>query len=222
MSENFMVALCGRTMRDARPISNTVYSPDQVGEARRAILAHAYGLPLYAVPYDTDGIEMPSIGRDPVAFPEAWRYARMAADADKRIKTSPDRIREMFFRHENSRIEGYWRIAGYSEGDHLPEPQANAAPWHGKSDFLVALAVVERAAIGSKWGTGLGKMGYMGFSNCRICGCRNGATEFYDPRPNGAHGWRWPEGFRHYVEAHNVEPSTAFLNYVIWRSRNLR
>ena len=39
---------------------------------------------------------------------------------------------------------------------------------------------------------------YMGYSTCRICGCRNGNGEY----TNGV--YIWPEGLAHYVRAHSV------------------
>lgn len=47
-------------------------------------------------------------------------------------------------------------------------------------------------------------IGYRGSSTCRICGCHNGSKEYVYG------GYRWPQGFRHYVEEHNVEPSEGF------------
>jgi hypothetical protein len=45
---------------------------------------------------------------------------------------------------------------------------------------------------------------YRGSSTCRVCGKTNGHREFIFG------GYRWPEGYLHYVEEHNVEPSEGF------------
>lgn len=45
---------------------------------------------------------------------------------------------------------------------------------------------------------------YRGWSSCRICGCRNGNKELTYG------GYTWPEGYLHYVEQHNVQPSEGF------------
>lgn len=48
-----------------------------------------------------------------------------------------------------------------------------------------------------------------GWSTCRCCGKMNGSREF------SYKGWNWPEGFRHYIEIHNVVPSAEFLKEVL-------
>lgn len=50
---------------------------------------------------------------------------------------------------------------------------------------------------------------FLGFSNCRVCGCRNGSMEFTD----GA--YVWPEGYAHYLEAHGVKPPEHFVRHVL-------
>lgn len=45
---------------------------------------------------------------------------------------------------------------------------------------------------------------YRGWSSCRICGERNGHREFTFG------GYCWPEGYLHYIQEHNVEPSEGF------------
>lgn len=45
---------------------------------------------------------------------------------------------------------------------------------------------------------------YRGSSRCRICDIRNGSCEYIFG------GYRWPAGYLHYVEEHNVEPSAGF------------
>lgn len=49
----------------------------------------------------------------------------------------------------------------------------------------------------------------MGWSDCRICGIRNGSNCCGDGK------WVWPEGFVHYLEIHNVKPPQEFIDYVI-------
>ena len=49
---------------------------------------------------------------------------------------------------------------------------------------------------------------FRGHSHCRLCGCANGSREFR------VDGWAWPEGFRHYVECHGVEPSPDFRAFI--------
>ena len=49
---------------------------------------------------------------------------------------------------------------------------------------------------------------YRGWSDCRICGCNNGSSEFTD----GVYAW--PEGLHHYVLCHNVKPPQDFIDHV--------
>jgi hypothetical protein len=50
---------------------------------------------------------------------------------------------------------------------------------------------------------------YMGWSECRICGCINGSRDLTD----GV--YLWPEGFSHYVRVHNIKPSERFIKHVL-------
>jgi hypothetical protein len=49
---------------------------------------------------------------------------------------------------------------------------------------------------------------YMGISPCRCCNADNGSAEYVYA------GWKWPEGYRHYLEEHNVEPSASFMVFI--------
>ncbi|QRE00201.1 hypothetical protein [Burkholderia phage BCSR5] len=49
---------------------------------------------------------------------------------------------------------------------------------------------------------------YRGSSDCRCCRQRNGSRE-YVFRFEGIK-WVWPEGYRHYIEEHGVEPDASF------------
>lgn len=50
---------------------------------------------------------------------------------------------------------------------------------------------------------------YHGYSKCRLCGCRNGCKEFIIDE------FMWPEGFRHYIQAHNVRPTQEFIDFIL-------
>jgi hypothetical protein len=92
--------------------------------------------------------------------------------------------------------EGFW----YSKYEpDLPMPKAFKHPWKNKDIFLSMLEKVEaRAQVTA----------YRGWSTCRLCGRHNGSQEFE------YRGWRWPEGYRHYVQEHNVIPSPAFDRFI--------
>jgi hypothetical protein len=49
---------------------------------------------------------------------------------------------------------------------------------------------------------------YLGFSTCRICGCRNGNQEYT------YNGYCWPSGYMHYLKDHNVEGDAEFVEMV--------
>lgn len=97
--------------------------------------------------------------------------------------------------------EGFWRSLKNGEVNELPMP-VEGPVWKGQSEFLAALKKLEAEAQVTT---------YRGFSSCRLCRCMNGSAEF------SANGWLWPEGYRHYVVAHNVRPSLAFQEMVINR-----
>lgn len=94
-------------------------------------------------------------------------------------------------------LEGFW----YSK--HTPNfPVPTPAPWPysvPKETFLKELRDVERKTE---------KIYYRGWSNCRICDKRNG-TFTHDMGE-----WRWPEGYIHYIEEHNVVPSLDFVIFI--------
>lgn len=100
---------------------------------------------------------------------------------------------------DSMKVEGYWRRAKAEDESGLPFPVAKKTAWKGKKQFLVALAEKEQNAE---------EVAYRGLSSCRICRKLNGHIEFE------LNGWRWPAGFRHYVEKHNVRPSDAFIEFV--------
>jgi hypothetical protein len=50
--------------------------------------------------------------------------------------------------------------------------------------------------------------GYMGSSECRICGIRNGSHEYV------FESWVWPEGYSHYLTEHNVAIHPEFGQFI--------
>lgn len=95
------------------------------------------------------------------------------------------------------------QIIGYWYSKHTPEypmPEAQVEPWEGQDKFLAALASKERNAVLDR---------YRGWSQCRICNCNNGSTEY------ASANYRWPSGLRHYVEEHNVRIDESFVKWVV-------
>lgn len=95
-------------------------------------------------------------------------------------------------------IEGYWYNPYNATA--YPMPVANETPFDGKETFLSRLALLEEKA---------NVVYFKGFSICRICNCANGNREY------NLENWHWPQGYRHYVETHNVIPSEAFMQFVM-------
>lgn len=100
---------------------------------------------------------------------------------------------------------GFWNTHkdDYPE---LPLPLAREKPWKGRRDFLALLSGVENLIKGHQ----LGRINrYRGFSSCRCCGKANGSQEYT------YNGFQWPEGFRHYIEEHNVKPPQDFIDFIL-------
>ena len=53
------------------------------------------------------------------------------------------------------------------------------------------------------------RVGYRGFSPCRLCERDNGNSAFR------VADWEWPEGFRHYLADHDIRPSQSFEEFVL-------
>lgn len=101
-------------------------------------------------------------------------------------------------------IEGYW--------DSTKMPQINTIDKNIKDSFLQKLNEVETHLKKSK----SSYIGYFGFSYCRLAefdncqkGDHNGNQEYITDT------WTWPQGYKHYIEVHNVKPSDKFYKYIM-------
>jgi hypothetical protein len=101
------------------------------------------------------------------------------------------------FEAAEAKYEGHWR-ASYDEESELPWPKPEHN-WAGRAAFLDSLDRVEAVAE---------RVAYRGLSLCRMCGCRNGHEALRMAE------WEWPAGFRHYLAAHCVRPSTEFEAFI--------
>src|SRR5262245_35403912 len=99
-----------------------------------------------------------------------------------------------------SKIVGYW--SNSPDDPALPFPQPNPKPWVGQSRFVARLKAIEQSIRERRYGA---VTAYRGWSMCRLCRVPNGNEEFEYG------GYRWPSGFLHYVEAHNVRPTDDFV-----------
>jgi hypothetical protein len=91
---------------------------------------------------------------------------------------------------------GYWKE--YGEDNYIDPALLIDEGWE----------IDNREKIINYLNSGKFKTGYFGWSNCRICKCRNGGTELTD----GV--WYWPVGLAHYVEKHNVKLPDEFIEYM--------
>ena len=96
------------------------------------------------------------------------------------------------------RQEGFW-YSKYGGNDHFPKPIPHFEDWTGREDFLAKLSVVEEFAK---------PICFRGYSYCRMCKQRNGSVSFE------LNEWEWPEGFRHYLEDHNIKPTDEFVRMI--------
>ncbi len=87
-----------------------------------------------------------------------------------------------------------------------PTQRRVRAAWDGQANFVARLKAIEEDIRARRTGT---LTAYRGWSMCRLCQVPNGNEEF----EHG--GFRWPSGFLHYVEAHNVRPPDAFVDAIL-------
>lgn len=87
-------------------------------------------------------------------------------------------------REEGPAHVGFW----YSESEpHFPVPRPGPSP----VDKNVVKKLLQAQAVAQQ-------RHYKGWSDCRICGKPNGTSDYR------LGGFVWPEGYRHYIEEHNV------------------
>lgn len=98
-------------------------------------------------------------------------------------------------------VEGYWHESFRPDSPYpMPVSDPLFDQWVERQSFLDALSRVE-----SQLAT---VTQYRGWSNCRLCDCHNGSREF------SFLNWKWPIGFRHYIEEHRVRPTQAFQDFI--------
>jgi len=94
------------------------------------------------------------------------------------------------------------RLIGYWEGPQSPG-------WPNVEHFVDEMwDTSEREIVAQALDRGLYFRGYMGYSNCRLCGKLNGTSEYTD----GV--YVWPEGLSHYVRKHHVRLPDEFVRHV--------
>ena len=104
---------------------------------------------------------------------------------------------------KSRRREGFWRQT-FEELSDLPWPEPGEWSSTDRLKFLEALAVFEKKCD---------RLESVGYSHCRLCDFqKNGFRTFMTSH------WSWPEGYRHYIEEHNVRPSPEFEALILSRT----
>lgn len=108
---------------------------------------------------------------------------------------------------------GFWRS---KETPSLPRPKLYGKWWPGRKRFIRQLKQLE-AYIDTLFITDEGHVEhYKGWSDCRICGTKNGSSEYIFKNH------RWPSGYRHYVIKHSIKPPKSFRRFVAIHARKLK
>lgn len=122
-------------------------------------------------------------------------------------------------------VEGYWADAHHSI---LPSPKKHSKDWDGKILWIAKLIIVEAKIYphgqhNPHRNNSVDRVAeyrfftYGDYSKCRICNQQNGMSE-YQIKIGGA-WYRWPDGLRHYFDAHNVIPSKQFYELIKYSQR---
>ncbi len=103
--------------------------------------------------------------------------------------------------NETTYIEGYWFNYHYEDKMY---PMPKGLDVSVDQQFINKMKEVTRGARTEH---------YLGWSDCRICKVPNGSRE-YILKKDGI-TFRYPEGLLHYLEEHNVYPSSIFYEFIM-------
>lgn len=108
---------------------------------------------------------------------------------------------------------GHW-YSQYSPEFPMPVHSDEAHPHKAQIleayDTLLASPIFEYGS--SSWDSEYVRA-YRGISSCRCCkGTSRVSVGNKEYRYNG---WVWPEGFRHYIDVHNIIPTEDFLKEIL-------
>jgi len=110
--------------------------------------------------------------------------------------------------HPDSPVEARgMRAIGYWYNKHqadLPDPHNFVDPNWDQIERNAIIQHLNEGRVVARW---------RGWSSCRFCGQRNGSCCLSDGT------YVWPQGFAHYLEAHDVKPPDEFINHVLPKSR---
>ena len=104
--------------------------------------------------------------------------------------------------HATRMVIGYWHSKD-SENKDFPNVHDFVDPDWDQREKAKVIAFLKLPHV---------SLGYMGWSNCRICLCHNGTEDHMNDE------FLWPSGLLHYVECHNVKPPQIFIDMVLKNS----
>lgn len=129
-------------------------------------------------------------------------------------------------------IVGYWKNSHDKGTFDFPTPVPQSEHWYGQHEFLTKLKAVE-AVFDKQWREYVAAyngqfdlpreerraapapirpatvQAYRGYSPCRICEISNGCREYTFG------SFRWPQGYIHYLDKHNVQPDPLFRKFIM-------
>lgn len=130
------------------------------------------------------------------------------------IKPNYDNYCPLIKNKDGSFTEGYWfSDCEYNETAHkYPFPKQTDIPVDPQ--FLNQLQLITESCFDKEeQNPTRTAVDYFGSSSCRLCGERNGGTEFIVK--NGDVIFKYPSGLMHYYKEHNVHPSQQFHDFIM-------
>lgn len=121
--------------------------------------------------------------------------------------------------NDNEFIEGYW-ITGYwceetnkwiENIDNTNYPKPESSNESISEEFIDKLKQLFNSEFTH---SNINCSSFMGYSECRLCGCCNGNSE-YKLKNQDNITFTVPEGIIHYYKEHNVQPSKEFYDFVM-------
>lgn len=110
---------------------------------------------------------------------------------------------------------GYWASALGTKYQQIwyGSPEPNWDGWNDKELYDTFLSKLYKKMDKAR------KAYAKGWSQCRICGCRNGSVEYdMDEKKVGDNEYSvtvMPEGYIHYIKEHKIKPHKRLLEYII-------
>lgn len=117
--------------------------------------------------------------------------------------------------NSNKKMVGFWRYNNESPPINpsipvLPNPRDLVDTSGSFENFRTRIVVADYITNHMMTGSI-----YRGYSTCRICNCDNGSSDKQDDL------FVCPEGYSHYLIAHNVMPDEEFAKHVFTKVKNI-